>query len=481
MQIGNGGLAGTLSIMYSSAQSMLQRGYAVAGTDDGHKASDPPGWPVGHPEKVKDLAWRSVHETSVVAKKLVPAFYERGIDYSYFQGCSTGGKEAFMEAQRFPEDFDGILAGAPAMRYTDLIVRFIWDMRALLDNPANNIPASKLPAIQNAALKQCDAKDGVSDGVIGDPRQCRFDPAVLRCTAGESDSCLTDPQISALKKIYAGPTNPRTGSQIIFGYEPGGESSPGTQTWTAYIAGATGTTTSAQYTVSNLFNKYLVYENADWDYRTFDFDRDVAFMHQKLDPVPFDATSRDLSDFQKKKGKLIHYHGWNDYSVAPRESIDYYEGVITEQMRGRGHHDGDRRSGLERTQDFYRLFMVPGMDHCAGGSGPNAFGQLLSYNRIANTPPPSNDAQHDVVTALERWVEKGIEPERIVATKYLNDDPAKGVKTQRPLCPYPKVAVYKGRGSTDAASSFRCRLPRDRTGPGGDHYEHDDRDDRDGD
>ncbi|MEJ8814300.1 tannase/feruloyl esterase family alpha/beta hydrolase [Variovorax ureilyticus] len=465
-QIGNGGLAGTYALMYSSTSSMMQRGYAIAGTDDGHTATDPASWPIGHPEKVKDLAWRAVHETSVASKQVIASFYGTEARYSYFQGCSTGGKEAFMEAQRFPEDFDGIIGGAAAMRYTDLIARFVWDEQAQLNDPAGYIPTSKLPAIQRAALNACDTVDGIADGVVNDPRQCRFDPGVLQCPGADNASCLTAPQVSALRKIYSGPVNPRTGEKIIFGYEPSGENSFGTQTWTAYIAGANGPTSAAQYTVMNSFNKYLVFEDPNWDFRTFDFDTGVTQMHQKLDPVPFDATSADLSRFQERGGKLLQYHGWIDYSVSPLESIDYYERVLATHTPGKGNGRGERDVAIRRTQDFYRLFMAPGMNHCAGGDGPNAFGQILSYGLISNTPPPSHDADHDIVTALENWVEKGIAPEKLIATKYTSDDPTKGIQMQRPLCPYPQKARFKGQGSgsSNSAESFTCEVDEDDRG-----------------
>jgi hypothetical protein len=469
-QIGNGGLGGGLILTYLSVPSMLQRGYAVAGTDNGHLGGLLSGdWAVGHPEKVTDLAWRAVHETSVVSKQVISAFYGKRIRYSYFQGCSTGGKEAGMEAQRFPGDFDGILAGAAAYRYIDLVVRFIWDARALSDDPASYIPTSKLPAIQAAVLKKCDSIDGVADGIVNDPRRCHFDPTVLLCTAGDNEQCLTAPQVAALKKIYAGPTNPRTGEQIIFGYEPSGET---VGSFISYVTGQDGLESAVHFFFPPEFNKLVFGPN--WDYKTFDFDRDVAFMHQTLDPIPFDANSPDLSGFRRRGGKLIQYHGWVDYSVAPREAIDYYERVIAAQAASRRHgrdkgdgkdeddgsDEGDgrgkRSAALERTREFFRLFMVPGMDHCAGGPGPNAFGQILTY---PNTPPAAHDAQHDILTALEQWVEQGIAPERIVATKYVNDDVTQGIKMQRPLCPYPEVAVYKRSGSTNDAANFVCRAP----------------------
>jgi hypothetical protein len=464
-QIGNGGLAGSVGLLEIEISRQLQRGYAVAGTDDGHidPTSTNNTWALGHPEKVKDLAWRAVHVTSEISKLIISAFYKEAPRYSYFQGCSTGGKEAAMEAQMFPEDFDGIIAGSAAMRYTDLMVRFTWDSQAWLLNPASYIPKSKLPAVQAAALSACDALDGITDGIVNDPRKCHFDPAMLLCKAGDNDSCLTAPQVAALKAVYAGPSNPRTGKQIIAGYEPSGENVGG---FICYIVdcgiGGTGPGSSAQYYFQNLYDSTLVF-GPKFDYTKFDFDKDVATMHRVLDPVPFDATSTDLSGLQKRGRKLIQYQGWVDYSVAPLNAIEYYDSVVAQQTPGEGQGGGERRVGLKRTQDFYRLFMEPGMDHCAGGPGPNVFGQIL-------TGAPANDAQHDVLTALEQWVEKGIAPDQIIATKYVNDDPTQGIVMQRPLCPYPQTAVHTGTGSTNVASSFRCVAPSDQ---GDDDHRHD--------
>jgi Tannase and feruloyl esterase len=451
-QVGNGGLAGNLAIFYATVPGALQRGYAVAGTDDGHQASGLDGsWALGHPEKVKDFGYRAVHLTNANAKAIIAAFYARQPRYSYFNACSEGGREAHMEVQRFPTDFDGVLVGSPAHFWTDLMVRFQWDQHALLNPPGGYIPASKLPAIQAAALAACDANDGIVDGIVNDPRSCSWNPSSMLCTGADNASCLNAAQADALNKIYEGPTNPRTGERISTGYERSGENSGN---WVSYIIGpAPGAALQQLFSVG--FYQGFVFEDPTWDFRTFDFDRDVALTRTKLAAV-LDATNPDIGAFQRRGGKIIQYHGWIDASPHPRGSIEYYEDVVREQTPGRekgaGARDdfGKRIAGLRRTQDFYRLFMVPGMEHCLGGPGPNVFGQILA------APPPSSDAAHDALTALEQWVEHGIAPKKIIATKYVNDNPASGIQMQRPLCPYPKAARWRGTGSTNDASKFVC-------------------------
>ena len=350
-----------------------------------------------------------------------------------------------MEAQRFPGDFDGMLVGSPANAWTDLMVRFQWDQHALLIDPASYIPASKLPAVQAAAVAACDNLDGVADGIVNDPRQCTWDPSAILCSGADNDSCLTAPQVDALKKVYAGPKNASTGEQITTGYERSGENSGN---WIAYIIGpAPGL--AAQQLFSVAFYSGMVFEDAAWDFKTFDFAQDIAFAEAKLGSI-LNATNPDMSAFQRRGGKMIQYHGWLDASPHPRGSIEYYEDVVSAQSPGRGRGKGERKVGLRRTQDFYRLFMAPGMEHCIGGPGPNVFGQVLA------APPPSSDAMHDALTALEQWVEKGIAPEKIIATKYNGDNPANGIAMQRPLCPYPKVAQWTGSGDTNDAANFVC-------------------------
>ncbi len=447
-QVGNGGFAG--SIVYPALGRALQDGYASASTDDGHAGVGiDASWALGHPEKLIDFGYRAVHETAGKAKAIVQAFYGTAPRRSYFNGCSDGGREALMEAQRFPEDFNGILAGAPANFWSHGLAGAIWTQKALLDNPASYIPASKLPAIQSAALAACDTLDGVRDGIIGDPRRCRFDPAVLQCRGADGPDCLTVPQVEALKKVYAGPKNPSTGQQIYPGYEPGDESEP--TMWARWITGTGSSNKPLLLAFGFGTFAYMVFENPNWDFHTLNFDNDVKLAEEKLGPI-LDSTNANLEPFRARGGKLIHYHGWADPALPPRASIDYYESVMA-RMRGAA-PQGQGASALTETQKFYRLFMAPGVGHCGGGPGPNTFGRLPT-----GLPVKKGDAEHDALTALEQWVERGVAPEKVIATKYANDNPMDGVAMTRPLCPYPEEAQWTRKGGTNDAANFVCKLP----------------------
>jgi feruloyl esterase len=451
LQVGNGGFAG--SIPYGALANALRRGYATAGTDDGHVAGGTNAtWALGHPEKIIDFGYRALKETTDSAKAIIAALTATHPHRSYFFGCSDGGREALMEAQRFPGDFDGIIAGAPANFWTHLLAAGAWTQQALLETPQSYIPPAKLPAVQAAALAACDlVEDGVQDSIVADPRDCHFDPTVLQCTGADSNACLTGPQVTALKKIYAGPHNPRTGELIHPGYEAGAEAPAAS--FTAWETGPSlasiGNALLNQFSVN--FFRFMVFDDSTYDIRHFNFDSDMTFTDHKsvngqsLASV-LNSTNPDLSAFQSHGGKLIHYHGWNDPAIGPRNSINYYESVASVQRPGKGHGKGEDKVGLRRTQDFYRLFMVPGMLHCGGGPGPNNFGQGT----------PLADADHDVVKALEQWVEHGIAPDRIVSTKFIDDNPASGVALTRPLCPYPQVALWTGIGDTNDAANFVC-------------------------
>ncbi|MEP7338057.1 MAG: tannase/feruloyl esterase family alpha/beta hydrolase [Acidobacteriota bacterium] len=425
--IGNGGFAGSLS--YSGLAGALARGYASASTDTGHSGGDA-SWALGHPEKIVDYGHRAVHEMTEKAKLVVSAFYGDGPKRSYFSSCSNGGRQALMEAQRYPNDYDGIIAGAPANYFTHILSGFAWNMQATLNDPASYIPASKLKAIEAAALAACDGRDGVADGVLDDPTQCRFDPSVLLCQGAESDACLTEKQIAALKKIYAGPRNAK-GEQTIPGFVPGGETGPGG--WSNWITGAS-PAKSAQYFFSTQALINMIYSNAAWDFKTFDFERDSKLADEKLASA-LNATDPNLKAFKARGGKLILYHGWSDAALPPVNTINYFQSVTAKL--------GQREAGA-----FMRLFMVPGMQHCAGGPGPNSFGAMVTREQ--------SDPQHDLTLALERWVEAGVAPDQIIASKRQSQDAKSPVVRTRPLCPYPQIARYKGSGSTDEAANFSC-------------------------
>ncbi len=439
LQLGNGGLAG--SINYPPMLQQIGRHYAVAATDDGHTGAGTDGsWALGHPEKVTDFGYRAVHETSVDSKLIVNAFYGHAAKYTFFNGCSEGGREALMEAQRFPADFNGILVGAPAAAWTGLMAGFAWNAQALLKDPASYIPEKKRATIEAAALKACGAQGGVTDSFIKDPLGCQFDPDVLLCKDGDADSCLTAPQLTALKKIYGGAVD-HSGKRIYTGYEPGAEAEPGPPgiSFSSYIYGIPAPPT-LDLIFSSAFYGNAVAGDPKYSSLTFDFDKDPATAEAKVGGA-LNAINPDLKAFKAHGGKMLHYHGWNDGSPAPLASVEYYRAVESTMK------------GIKNTQDFYRLYMVPGMMHCGFGPGPNMFGNLTDVSG-------ATDPQHNIFDALRGWVEEGKQPDSIIATKFNGDDPKKGVAMTRSLCPFPQQAVWNGKGETKDAASFTCRMPK---------------------
>jgi hypothetical protein len=427
--VGNGGYAG--AITFAGLADAVRNGYAAASTDTGHQDSGTSArWALNHPEKIIDFGYRAIHETALTAKAVIGAYYGEAPKRSYFNSCSNGGRQALMEAQRYPADYDGIVAGAPANYWTNLMSAAASGAKATLAEPASYIPASKLRAIEDAALAQCDAGDGVKDGVIENPLTCRFDPSVLLCKGEESDACLTVHQVTALKAIYGGLRNSK-GQTIFPGLSPGGEAEQGG--WANWIAGDA-PEKSAMFTYGTQFFKNMLYSDPDWQFRAFDPDRDVKVADTRM-AGNLNSTNPDLSEFQKRGGKIILYHGWSDAAIPAVNAINYYDSVLS-------------KMGDTNARSFVRLYMVPGMEHCGGGAGPNAFGQ-------AGTP--NDDRFHSIDAALEAWVEQGTAPDRIIATKYrVNTDRKSGIVRTRPLCPWPQVAKYKGSGSTDDAASFVC-------------------------
>ena len=425
--IGNGGFAG--SIDFGALAAAVRNGYAAAATDTGHKGTAvDAAWALGHPEKIVDFGYRAIHETADKAKAIIAAFYGGRPRHSYFSSCSNGGRQGLMEAQRYPEDYDGIVAGAPANFWTHLVTSGVWDALALDGNAF--IPAAKAPAIEAAALAACDAADGLKDGLISDPPRCRFDPATLLCKGGETDACLTEPQVAALKKLYAGPRNAR-GVSTFPGHMPGGESGSGG--WPTWVNGPA-PQRSLGYAFGSQFFANMVYVNPAWDFRTFQVERDTKAADDRMARI-LNATDPDLSRFRQRGGKLILYHGWSDAAISPVNSAGYYDSV-------------EKKMGAKATGEFVRLFMAPGLQHCTDGPGPNSFGQASA---------PQGDPLHNINMAVVRWVEEGVAPSQIVATKYrTGSNPASGVARTRPLCPYPQAARYKGSGSIDDAASFTC-------------------------
>jgi hypothetical protein len=427
---GNGGFGGEIN--YAEMAAALNAGFATASTDTGHQGGPTDAkWALGHPEKIADYGHRAIHETAVNAKAIIRAFYGEAAKRSYFSSCSNGGRQGLMEAQRYPDDYDGIIVGAPAAHFTRITAAFDWDLQAMAVDPPSHIPARKLPAIEAAALAACDALDGVKDGVIDDPTRCAFSPTVLRCTGPESDSCLTEPQIATLQKLYAGPRT-SSGEPVSPGLVPGSESGPGG--WARWVAGPT-PDSSLQFAFASQAGPYLLHQDPSYSFRTFNVDRHVRFRDERVGPL-LNAVNPDLSNFKRRGGKLILYHGWSDAALPPMGTVNYYKSVVG-------------KMGAKSVTDFVRLYMMPGVQHCAGGPGPNEFGTL---------PAKQADPRTSVSAALEHWVENGVAPDAIIATKYKTDgSPASGVLRTRPLCPYPQTAQYKGSGSTDEASSFVCK------------------------
>jgi hypothetical protein len=432
--IGNGGFAGLIDYMQIGAA--MSKGYAATATDAGHSGSPiDAAWALGHPEKIVDFGHRGIHEMTRVAKAAVRAFYGKDLQRSYFAGCSDGGREALMEAQRYPADYDGILAGAPANYWTALVSTSVADTQALTVDPASYIPAAKIPVIAAAVNSACDALDGVRDGILNDPRQCHFDPASIQCKQGDdAGKCLPAPQALALTKLYAGPHDSRA-HEIVPGYLPGAEEGPGG--WGLWITGPSPAKSLMAFFGLGYFAN-MVYEKSDWDYKTFNVDAGLKSADEKT-AAALNAIDPDLKPFQSRGGKLILYHGWNDPAIASLNTVHYYDSVIAKM----GQHEVD---------SFLRLYMVPGMQHCDGGPGADSFGQVGNLK--------FDDAQHSVDAALEQWVEKGTAPSTIIATKYGAGDQGHEPKMTRPLCAYPMAAKYKGSGDTNDAASFGCEAEK---------------------
>jgi feruloyl esterase len=400
--VGNGGFAGMIS--YSAMAIAMQEGYATASTDTGHKGGNAL-FGIGHPEKVVDYAYRSVHEMTVKSKTIMRAFYGQNPKRSYWNGCSTGGRQGLMEAQRYPDDFDGIVAGAPANYHSHLHASDLATSVPHMKNPASGVPVSKLAMLNQAVMAACDGLDGVKDGLLENPDKCRFDPASLLCSGPDAEDCLTGPQLESIKRVYA-PAKMKNGDVIFPGKAPGSELG-----W--------GMIFGKQPSPVSMGTFQITYQDANWDWQTFDTDRDTALADQKTGFI--NAIEPNLKAFKDRGGKLLLYHGWNDTGIAPGNTVNYYSSVLAKMG--------------EKQDDWLRLFMMPGVGHCSGGIGPS---------------------QANFMSALERWHEAGQAPEEITAYRVNNNR----VDMTRPLCPYPQVARYKGVGSTNDAANFVCAPPQ---------------------
>jgi feruloyl esterase len=412
----------------------LKAGYATANTDTGHENSKPD-WAFGTDEaarqRIVDFGYRAVHEMTVKAKQLIEAYYGNAPKLAYFNGCSTGGRQAMTEAQRYPADFNGILAGSPAMNWSQQMVSHLWVGNATSGD--GYIPAAKLPAIQAAAFSACDTLDGLKDGLITDPRKCKYDPSVLLCKGDDSPSCLTAKQIESLQKIYA-PLDDPTGKRIYPGHVPGAESG-----WDRFLTGAA-VGKGLQLDLGVVYMKYFVLEDPTWDFHTWDFAKDLPKVDSSWTREAIDSMNPDLGPFRDHGSKLIVYQGWGDDTVSPLNTLNYYKSVVT-KLTGVGKgtdaytmENAEFDKAADKTGSFFRLFMAPGMNHCGGGPGPNVF---------------------DGMASLTNWVENKQAPDKIIATHMANNMPDR----TRPLCPFPQTAQYTGQGSIDDAANFVCKLP----------------------
>jgi feruloyl esterase len=414
--VGNGAMGGSIS--YGSMAATLARGYAASSTDTGHEGTGQDGsYALGHREKVIDFGYRAVHEMTVKAKLIIAAHYGRAPQFSFWNGCSTGGRQALAEAQRFPADYNGIVAGAPALFLTHMQAASIWKAQAIRKNPGGLVPPSKLLLIHNAVLAACDARDGVKDGLLDDPRLCNFDPKILECKGENSPDCLTAAQITVVRAFCSPTVNPRTKAQIFPGLVPGSELG-----WSSNVGRMYADPPDITKTLATAYLRYAVFQDPEWDYMTFDFGSGMA-LADRIDDGVTKATDPNLQDFFGSGGRLLQFHGWSDPSISPLNSINYYNSVV------------DFMGGAANVRDSYRLFMAPGMDHCGGGNGPNTF---------------------DSIRAIEEWVEAGKAPDRIIASQIRDGK----TERTRPLCPYPQVATYRGTGSTDDAANFSCSVPK---------------------
>jgi feruloyl esterase len=439
-QAGNGGLAGAIG--YILMVPALQRGAATAATDDGHVTAEnfDGRWAIGHPEKLKDYGYRAVHLTAVAGEALVRAYYGRRERKSYFIGCSGGGRESLMEVQRYPDDFDGYMVGAPGLDVPNNEITHLNVYQALKAlGPDHQLTPVQLRALSAKVLDDCDALDGLKDGVLRDPRQCRFKAGALICPSG-GEGCLTPEQAAAVDRIIEGPKDPKTGAQLA----PGVWGTLGAEdrTWPNILTDGPQVQTLGAGANAGVIGE-LIYGDPQLDMTKVDLAQATRDARSRVAPV-INSSDPDLSRARALGRRIIQYHGWADPNVAPQFSIAYFDAV-------------QKRMGP--TTDFYRLFMVPGMPHCLGRAGLGA--NYVGINGWPETMPGLDDADHDWVFALERWVEQGVAPDRMIATEFERDASGAVVrsKSTRPICVYPDVAVYKGAGPVTDAASFACEAP----------------------
>ncbi len=401
----DGGLAGSAEPLNTA----IAQGYAAVATDAGHTpAPSPESWAYQQPEKVIDFGYRGNHLAAVAAKEVIKAHYGRPAKQAYFLGCSNGGRDALMLVSRYPDDYNGVVAGAPAIRYVEIITQFLWNYHAVHGgNPVPELEA-KLGLVHSAIIQQCDTLDGVADGLLEDPRQCTFDPATLRCEGDDASRCLTSSEIAALRKLYGGP-HLKDGQQIYPGPALGSEGAPGN--WSNWI-----TTAQTGFMGQELY-RWLMLGDPDFRKEDFVIDKHYPQVRKRMAST-INVEDPDIREFVDRGGKLIIYQGWDDPIIAPESTIAYYDSI-------------QRALGKESASDAVRLYMAPGMMHCALGNGPWQF---------------------DMQPVLEDWVEEGVAPAQVIAIK-----PDSATPFTRPLCPWPMVATYVGSGAITLAENFRCQ------------------------
>ena len=438
---GNGGAAGGLN--HGALSNGLARGFAVAHTDVGTKSqgggyANPSSFRfgLGKPELQQNYVHRGIHSMTVVGKEVTRAFYGRAPAKSLFVGCSTGGYEALGEAHRYPDDYDGIISGDMPAEFANVALFQGWVSASSNRVPGASIPPEKLPAISRTVMERCDGLDGIHDGVIDDPRRCRFDPQIMQCAGEDAADCLTAPQVEAARKIYGGLRNPRTGALIYPGFPPGAELSEGAKTRVA--DDNVGSLINANTPAVAVWALGESWSAKNW--LSFDFDKDAEKLQRELEWLEHGDAPQKMQAFRNQGGKLLLFTGWADPNLSPDHIASFYDSL-------------EASVGGPQKNDFVRFFLAPGMYHCRGGPGPNDFGQSTRANQSGATP------ENDLVLALDRWASEGVAPERVVATKFLDDDPKKGIVRTRPLCAYPKVARWNGRGSSDDAKNFVCASP----------------------
>ncbi len=432
LSVGNAGFGGAQPI--SGLAEGLRKGYAVSGNDTGHQGAEP-SW-MKDPAKVRLWGHAATHLVTAPTKALVAAYYGSPARQAYFEGCSTGGAQAMEEAEFYPEDYDGIVAGAPGMSYAHLMMSFLWGLKAA-EAPGGLIPPDKLKVLHAAVLAACDGDDGLKDGLISDPRTCRFDLASVICKPADKGAsqadCLTPDQARTARLIYDGPRNSTTGASIYPGFAYGSEADPSATNPLAYGWGAIQGPLARMFAIP-LF-RTMVFHDPAWDSRTFDWDKDVAEVDRRVGP-DITALSPDLRRFKARGGKLLIYQGWGDQLNGQALPIEYRRTVIDFlASKGRGARAEHEVDG------FLRVFMAPGMAHCMGGPGFTNF---------------------DALSAVQAWVESGDAPDLIVASRSLAaaPNPATGGQSTRPICAYPKSARYTGSGSATDAASFKCVLSK---------------------